>query len=74
MQNSSKSITPFSTPISSAMTNSAADRGDVVRKKSALILAQWNACVKIYQILTGLGQSGDLDICRLRSADISNFF
>lgn len=44
-----------------------ADRGDIVRRHSAYIIAQWNARVKIYQILAGLGQSGDLDVCCLRS-------
>ncbi|KAG6170130.1 hypothetical protein E4U51_001087 [Claviceps purpurea] len=35
-----------------------ADRGDIVRRHSAFIIAQWNARVKICQILSDLRQSG----------------
>ncbi|KAG6095690.1 hypothetical protein E4U31_005717 [Claviceps sp. LM219 group G6] len=50
-----------------------ADRGSIVRRHSAFILAQWNARVKMHQILTGLRHIGDPHASLIRGQDIANF-
>ncbi|KAG6022950.1 hypothetical protein E4U40_004265 [Claviceps sp. LM458 group G5] len=50
-----------------------ADRGSIMRRHSAFILAQWHARVKMHQILTGLRHIGDPDACIIRGQDIANF-
>ncbi|CCE34606.1 uncharacterized protein CPUR_08540 [Claviceps purpurea 20.1] len=50
-----------------------ADRGSILRRHSAFILAQWHARVKMHQILTGLRHIGDPDTCLVRGQDIANF-
>ncbi|KAG6165948.1 hypothetical protein E4U50_008155 [Claviceps purpurea] len=50
-----------------------ADRGNIVKRHSAFILAQWNARVKIYQILAGLRHIGDPDASLIKGQDIANF-